>query len=317
VNAAFHSRWGAQLAAFVRFKHALGQTYTRPIQALQCFDRFAVSAHCKQKRDLAAVLTAWLSQYSHRKPITIAFYLAWLRQFCLFRKRYDPDAFVPDRSWMPHPARSGFLPYIFSPDEIRRIIADTANVHGTPRTRRCFRLLVIVLYCTGVRIGEAVALRRRHVDLRNACFMVGPSKGRIRWVPFRRDLARELKTWLGERVNSKTPDDFVFPQDNGRGRSVKHATSILRALLRRCHLKPATGRVGPRCHDMRHTYAVHRLQRWYREGRNLQRMLPWLSAYLGHRNLLGTERYLHATPELLAIASRRLSRELHLGSAPQ
>jgi integrase len=258
-----------------------------------------------------------LNQYSHRKPITIAFYLSWLRQFCLFRKRYDPDAFVPDRTWMPRVARSGFLPYIFTPGEIRRIIADTANIRGTSRTRRCFRLLVIVLYCTGVRIGEAVALRRRHVDLRNACFMVGPSKGRIRWVPFRRDLARELKTWLEEGAYRKTPDDFVFPQDDGRRHSVKHATSILRVLLRRCKIKPATGPVGPRCHDMRHTYAVHRLQRWYREGRNLQRMLPWLSAYLGHRNLLGTERYLHATPELLAIASRRLHGEFHRGSSPQ
>ena len=62
--------------------------------------------------------------------------------------------------------------------------------------------------------------------------------------------------------------------------------------------------------------AVHRLQRWYREGRDLHKMLPWLSAYLGHRNLLGTELYLHATPELLATAARRLQQQLSMASAP-
>jgi integrase len=312
----FQSRWSAQLADFVRFKQALGQSYARPIKALHSFDRFAAAPQWKNQSDLASVLNGWLNQYSNRKPVTVSNYLSTFRQFCQFRRRYDPDAFVPARSWAPQTTESTFLPYIFSQQEIHRIIADTARVKGTQRTRRCFRLLVIVLYCTGLRIGEALALRRRDLDLRQACFRIGPSKGRIRWVPFRRDLARELHTWIEEDDAAGTLDSFVFAQDDGRQRRVKNAAQTLRFLLRRCGLKPATGRRGPRCHDLRHTFAVHRLQRWYHEGRDLHRMLPWLSAYLGHRNLIGTEHYLQATPELLAIASRRLQRQFRREGPP-
>lgn len=310
----FQSRWSAQLADFVRFKQALGQPYARPIKVLHSFDRFAASTQWRDQCDLATVLTGWLSQYSNRKPVTVTNYLATFRPFCQFRRRYDPAAFVPDRFWAPQATESAFLPYIFSRKEIRCIIADTARVNGSLRTRRCFRLLIIVLYCTGLRIGEALALRRRDLDFRRACFRVGPSKGRIRWVPFRHDLARKLQSWIEGDDVSGTRDSFVFSQDDGRQRPVKNAAQTLRFLFRRCGLKPPSGRTGPRCHDLRHTFAVHRLQRWYYEGRNLHRMLPWLSAYLGHRNLLGTEHYLRATPELLAIASRRLQRQFQGGT---
>ena len=86
------------------------------------------------------------------------------------------------------------------------------------------------------------------------------------------------------------------------------ASDTLRTLYRRAGLKPPRGRVGPRPYDLRHTFAVHRLTRWYREGADLHGRLPWLSAYLGHVDLLGTETYLTATPELLALAGNRFRR---------
>lgn len=316
MNECFESRWAGQLTQFVRFKQASGQSYRRPIGVLHSFDRFAASMQWKATRDIAPVFTAWLSQYSGRKPVSVANYVGTFRQFCLFRRRSNPGAFVPDRTWAPQTTGSPFLPYIFSQDELRQIIAETAHIRGTPRTRCCFRVLVLVLYCTGVRVGEALALRRRDLDLPRAIFRVGPSKGRIRWVPFHRDLARELAIWLQGNPASEHPDAFVFGRDDGKQRPVKNTAQTLRFLFRRCGLKPCRGRTGPRCHDFRHTFAVHRLQRWYREGRDLHRMLPWLSAYLGHRNLLGTEHYLHATPELLAVAARRLQRQLRSDPAP-
>jgi integrase/recombinase XerD len=313
----FKSRWAAELTAFARFKNALGQPYARPLLALLSFDRFAASLAWRHSTDMAAILTGWLTKYTHRKPVTIATYVGIIRAFCQFRRRYDPDAFIPDRSWAPQSATSNFLPHVFSDREIRLIIAETSRIHGSSRTRRCYRLLVTVLYCTGLRIGEALRIRRKDLNLRKACFRVGPSKGRIRWVPFHRDLASKVRCWLTEDCSAFThPDAFVFADKDGRPWQIKNVSHNLRMLLRRCGLKPAAGRVGPRLHDLRHTMAVHRLRRWYRERRDLHRMLPWLSAYLGHRNLLGTERYLHATPELLAIAGRRLQRQLRLAPAP-
>ena len=66
------------------------------------------------------------------------------------------------------------------------------------------------------------------------------------------------------------------------------------------------GRVGPRPYDLRHAFAVHRLSRWYRQGVDLHPRLPWLSAYMGHVDIVGTETYLNTTPELLDLAGKRL-----------
>jgi integrase len=79
----------------------------------------------------------------------------------------------------------------------------------------------------------------------------------------------------------------------------------LRKWLRTAGLKSEQGRKGPRPYDVRHTFAVHRLLRWYRQRVDLPGRLPWLSTYMGHVNLLGTEDYLTTTPELSAMVSRR------------
>ena len=62
---------------------------------------------------------------------------------------------------------------------------------------------------------------------------------------------------------------------------------------------------GPRIHDMRHTFAVHMMQNWYRQGKNVEKLLPQLAVYLGHRNLNCTYWYMTATPELLKLAAER------------
>ena len=86
------------------------------------------------------------------------------------------------------------------------------------------------------------------------------------------------------------------------------AGDTFRKLYRVSGMKPAKGRSGPRPYDLRHTFAVHRLARWYHQGVDLHCRLPWLSAYLGHVNLMGTETYLAATPELLSLAAHRFRR---------
>lgn len=316
MNKPFQSRWADQFGAFLEFKHALGQAYLRPIETFRSFDRFAASPPWKRSNDFAAIFKSWLTQYSDRKATTVRSYLGPMRQFCLFRRRNDLGAFVPDCSCAGQYQRSCFLPYIFSSKEIRQIIAAISQLRVSPPDRRRYRLLFIVLHCTGLRLGEALGIRRRDLDLQNGSFRVGPSKGRIRWVPFRRDLGRELQSLLEQDCPDCNPDAFVFAKEDGGRRSVVATSATFRAVFRRCGLKPPAGRTGPRVHDLRHTMAVFCLRRWYREGRDLPRMLPWLSAYLGHRDLLGTERYLHATPELLAIAGRRLQRQLRYAPAP-
>ena len=61
-------------------------------------------------------------------------------------------------------------------------------------------------------------------------------------------------------------------------------------------------------HSMRHAFAVTRLVSWYREGADVQRLLPQLATYLGHVHIAATQHYLTMTPELLREASLRFER---------
>lgn len=63
---------------------------------------------------------------------------------------------------------------------------------------------------------------------------------------------------------------------------------------------------GPRIHDLRHTFAVRRLEAWYREGADLNAKLPVLSTYLGHESMSGTQRYLQLTAELYPDLAKRI-----------
>ena len=76
-------------------------------------------------------------------------------------------------------------------------------------------------------------------------------------------------------------------------------------VLRRAGTKPPKGKVGPRLHDLRHTFVVHRILQWYREGVDPQERLPFLATYLGHRDVNSTLVYITVTQELLHEASER------------
>jgi integrase/recombinase XerD len=92
---------------------------------------------------------------------------------------------------------------------------------------------------------------------------------------------------------------------DGSALPLKSGSEALRRLLRDLGLKPPRGRAGARPYELRHAFAVHRLTAWALEGVDVHAKLPWLSAYLGHQNVLGTEVYLKATPQLLELASQR------------
>ena len=301
------------IVAFLEFKHALGHTYERGEFTLRAFDRLAAT-RCRRtaRLRLPEIIQEWLTRKADRKPITLAAEHVVIRQFCLFRRRRDAHAFVPPRAWAPASTKSKFLPRILSKDDVRRVLDRTASL-GRPVFRATlYRALLLVLYCTGLRFGEALRLRVRDVDIDGLVLFVVRSKGRSRWVPFHRSLAPELRRYFRARrtyASTKPDDRFFVGQDHAR-LPAKTASATVRGLLVKAGLKPPKGRIGVRPYDFRHAFAVHRLERWYRAGVDLHTRLPWLSAYMGHDNILGTEKYLHATPWLLDVAARRLRRRL-------
>jgi len=311
MSAKFSSQLAEELEEFLAFKKALGRTYGRAEYRLRSFDRF-VEQNVGEHEEIRMIdlFSGWLSRREPQKAATIYADASVIRQFCLYRRRRDPTAFVPDRELVP-PSRQAkkFLPHIFTPSDVRFLLEKTETIRPPPFRRLTYRTLLLVLYCTGLRPGEAVRLRLRDVDLRERMFFIEKSKRKSRWVPFRDDLARELRQYREERhaIAPGSPEAPFFVQPNGRGYSAPTASVVIRTLFRRIGWKPRAGRVGPRPYDMRHSFAVNRLTLWYEEGADINAKLPLLSAYMGHDNILGTEVYLSSTPQLLEIASCRFA----------
>ena len=301
------------LNAFLAFKRSLGYRYEREDFAIRSFDRF-LSLYCRRRRtwDLGQSILAWMASKPGRKPITTSWYIGVFRQFYKFLRRQPGRARIREPNWPQLPTTSDFIPHVFSVEDIKSLL-HLANQLERPRFRRhLYRALLLLLYCTGMRFGEPLRLRIQDVDIDSGLLFVAESKGRSRWVPFSRSLARELEQYMVERRSfaPARPQDYFFVGTDRPTLRVKTASETIRRLFRRAGLKPSSGRVGPRPYDLRATFAVHRLTRWYRQGVDLHTRLPWLSAYMGHDGILGTEKYLNATPELLALTGDRFRRRV-------
>ncbi len=191
--------------------------------------------------------------------------------------------------------RETFVPHIYSDEELRRLLmgieanqADTRCTIAAPT----FRAFLLLVYGAGLRLGEALALRREEVDLQTGMILIRETKFyQSRQLPIGPHLTRALAEYL-----AGAPAFFV----DRRGDPLPPHT----AWWNFAALRKRAG-VSGRLHDLRHTFAVHRLLAWYREGADVQRLVPHLSTYLGHARMTSTQRYLTMTPELLEQASQR------------
>ena len=307
---------------FLRFKRAMGMSYRRAEFVIDGFVRFVAErwGECSHVALDEAVMR-WTARIAGRKAVTVGLEFGVIRQLCLYRRRSDPSSYVPEHAMAPV-KESMFLPYIFTYDEIRRLLAAAASHEGRFIWGSMLHTLLLVLYCTGMRLGEAVRLSTADVDLDRGSLMVQLSKGRARIVPIRADLVGKLRCYVDKRQlllgdHPHVEPAALFLRKDASALTVKSASEALRKLLRDLGMKPPRGRMGARPYELRHAFAVHRLTAWATAGIDVHAKLPWLSAYLGHLNVLGTEVYLKATPQLLELASGRFEEHLRRARRPQ
>jgi len=220
---------------------------------------------------------------------------------------------------VPKPPRA-FTPYIYSREEIRCLLQATDvcdHPRGTIQAYTC-RTLIVLLYGAGLRISEALALTLTDVDLSAGVIQIRDSKFyKTRLVPLGPDLVNILTCYAAkrEREHSAHRDDPFFASRTGKEITLRAADAIFSRLRLLAGVRRSDGgRFQPRLHDLRHAFAVHRLVSWYRQGADVQRLLPQLATYLGHVHIAATQRYLTMTPELLREASKRFERYAWEGS---
>jgi len=253
----------------------------------------------------------WAQQPSGVLPAEWARRLRLVRGFAVHRSATDPRTQVPPHGLLPHrPQRA--RPYLYTQAEIRRLLRAALRMPpGAGLRPWTYHGLFGLLSVTGLRIGEACNLELVDVDLKKALLTVRGAKfGKSRLVPLHASTCKVLADYMArrERFLSGRPALHLFISHRGNRLDGGEIRRTFYALSRQIGLRGPSDSHGPRLHDMRHRFAVQTLLRWYRAGKDAERCLPILSAYLGHVHVADTYWYLSQWPALMQEAMKRLER---------
>lgn len=304
----FVSPLASHLEAFVSLKRAMGRRYVSPEKDLRTFDRFVGNFPVQTTYVTRELVHAWFRSLSHLHPRTRKQRLRLIRQFCQYLVRFDHRTYVPEQKIGPVCVPQ-FKPHIYSVEEYRAILKAALRM-PSPRAElrpKALYTILLILYGTGLRIGEALRLRIRDVDLSHDTLLIRDTKFfKSRIVPISESLSRVIRDYLVERLlAAPSPNAFLFLNHDGRRYSSNTFGQYFARLLAVVGIQGSQGHRRPRVYDVRHTFAVNRLLRWYRDGEDLLCKLPQLATYMGHVSVLSTQDYLNATAELLTEASEK------------
>lgn len=237
--------------------------------------------------------------------------LGMVRKFASWLHSMDQHHEVIPKSLIPCYFRRK-QPYIYTDEEIKGII-ETASLLSSKNGLReiTYPTFFGLISVTGMRVSEAISLNNKDVDLLNGIITVHNSKNyKDRILPVTECTKNNLKEYARrrDRLLAHTPEPF-FVSDEGI-RLTDCAARYNFALICKMIGMRAEQRfhkhgIGPRIHDLRHTFAVKVITKWYREGNNIDQEMIRLVTYLGHQRVAGTYWYIEAVPELLALALKR------------
>lgn len=302
---------------YISYRQALGERFKTNASILRTFGRVIGS-----RVDIAAVRAEQVRAFlAGAGPVTSAWHsrhnaLLGFYRYATGRGYLAASPLPTVLPQRPPP----FVPYIYSHDELRCLLqaTDSYQRHRSSMEPVTVRTVLLVLYGTGLRVGEAIRLNRADVDLDNSVLIVRRTKfHKTRLVPFGPQVRRTLAEYSGGRrapVTLPGNEAPFFTTRQGRRINQNTLEQIFQRVRAQGGIRRSDGaRYQPRLHDLRHTFAVHRLTSWYRQGADVQKLLHQLSVYLGHVHLDGTQVYLSMTPELLREANARFERYTEKG----
>lgn len=310
---AFQSLFADGLRDYLATKRALGRRYRTEAYAVRLLDRFLVAQGVADAAQLTpALLEAFLASRPRTTPRSFNHLLGVVRQCLDWLVAQGRLAGSPLRA-RPHPVTAQRVPYLFGAAQARQLLAAAAALPDNARAPQrgpTYRTILALLYGLGLRVGEACRLQRGDVELDRGLLVIRESKfGKSRLVPFGPRMAALLQAHLARRdpAGPLDPHAPLFTFDGRRAISPMTVSQTFFRLTRQLGLVGPPGTAPPRCHDLRHSFAVGTLLRWYRAGEDPGAKLYPLATFLGHVDPASTAVYLTITPDLFGEAARRFA----------
>jgi integrase/recombinase XerD len=303
-----------ELDRYLAIRRSLGFNLGTSARVLR---RFVAFAHGKGADHITTQLfLGWKDAFGEAGSQTWAARLVMVRQFAQWLSGIDPRNEVPPKALVPGRYRRS-RPYIYNDREIVQIIDGAARLPSANGIRALtYAMLFGLIAVTGLRISEALAIDNGDIDLATGVLTIRRGKsGKARIVPVSASTSDRLIAYAKERdrLLGCCPKSF-FVSDDGRRPDDCSARYNFASVCQRIGLRTAQkfnrhGR-GPRIHDLRHSFAVRTMLKWYRTGKDPEREMIKLSTYLGHADPVHTSWYIEAVPELLELASQRAVQSL-------
>ena len=297
--------WGIY-APFIRqlidLKRSLGFKYVTEEIIYSIFDRFTIKLGETKVGISKELSDKWCERNSNESESY------WVHRSACLSVLSSYLCKIGIRSYIPRLPKHTltFVPYVFSKNEMESVFAaaDALRAERKMMNSIVFVMPAIIrlLYGTGLRIGEALALRNQDVNLTENFLVVRDSKnGKQRMIPISESLAAVCRDYVHHRNSLpllKSDEGHFFVSLNGSSCSSETVYRRFRDILKTAGIPFTGNHFGPRVHDLRHTFAVTSLAQMAESGIDMYSTLPILSAYLGHQSLSATDTYVRLTAEM-------------------
>ncbi len=296
-----HSCFADQIRNFISLRQLAGTDYESQALLLEYFDRYLVEENVSTARITQQITDRYQERLSHLRPRGRYNRFSVVRQLCEYLAQKDPLSYVPEPLKVNASLREHNA-YIYTKTEIKTLMAAASQLLPVGSLRPCtYRTLLGLLYVTGIRVGEAFSLNLDDFHSGQQMLYIRKAKFRkARWVPLVSSTCQALEQYLQRRmqIEPRMLDSALFLNLRSRRLHPSTVNIAFHQLLSQCGIQNSKDG-GARIHDLRHTFATHRLLQWYREEQDVNARLPWLATYMGHVDISSTQIYLKATPELL------------------
>lgn len=299
-----------QLTDYVNENRALGKDFEAEVKVLRYFDGFTVVDGYGQVGLTEDLYWRWeRSNPKGIKPNTLGHRIKTVAGFALYLKRNDYQTFIPTAPRGVRYYRSFYVPYIFTLDELRRLITACDSMtysHAWFNAPLVFPVILRVLIGCGTRIGETLSMRIEDVDSERGIITILNGKGgKDRLIGVSEDVMHSIRE-LCKRIHPGENAGLIFTMADGNPYTRNCCYSIFRKQLWRAGIPHGGKDKGPRLHDLRHTYATLSLRQLVNSGVRLQTALQYLAAQLGHYSSSVTERYVHFCPDLVPLLAETI-----------
>ena len=283
------------LARYIDRKRSLGFKFRSQHVQLRSFVAFA-----EQRGDRAvrsARVLAWAAQApspEHRRNRLLT-----VRRFALTLHAENSRHEVPSADALGHAVAKRRPPYIYTPNEVTRLLRATAALEPAGSIRPImYTTLIGLIAATGMRIAEALGLKLDDVTADG--LVVRETKfHKTRLLPLHATVRQALDRYIAARREVLGADRALFVSAVGLQLPYTTVRNVFLTLLDRTKLRGAHAGRDPRIHDLRHTFAVRSLEQCGHDHTAVARHIVALSTYLGHAHVTDTYWYLQATPVLM------------------